>query len=748
MAAIVLAVSLLLTGIACYLTNLYVVKRNADRFHFRTTQIGERIDERMTQYEQVLRGGIGLFGASEVVDRDEWEKYVRNIEVTNYFPGIQAMGVSLALPPDELASHVKEIRAEGFEDYQVTPVGERDFYSAIVYIEPFDWRNKRAFGYDMYSHPIRREAMDRAVETGRPSISGRITLLQETDSDVQAGVLCYLPIYESESDQTSVELRRAALKGWVYAAFRIEDLLHGILSDSANDIDYRIYDTTDMSVENLMFDSRQASSPDANTAPAKHQTDFPVVVAGRQWTLHFESNPIFLSKGDTSYGWFVASIGILISILLFAVISSIGQQREVATRLAQKMTRDLQESESRMRSIVEHASEAIMTVSTDGRIAATNEASREMFDSKRVLVGTLFDDLLVNTTLSGLIEKTMAPVSKERGVAALGWRGGEEKFPCRMSVAFIDDGFIVVTRDESARVESEKEIAETHKQLLAASHSAGRAEVATGVLHNVGNVLNSVNVSASLLREYISGSPVELLAKASGVISEQEDDLGRFFTYDPRGKHFPRLLKQLAASFRKDQQIQIEEIESLSKNVDHIKEIVAMQQSFAVKGGMNEAVDPHELFEDAIKMNDTSLQRHHVEIVRDFGPTPLLLTQQHDVLQILINLIRNAQQSFGQTSEVAVKTVWLTIRAVDDVIRFEVRDNGMGIESKNFDKVFRHGFTTKRDGHGFGLHSCANAAQKMGGSLSARSEGPGKGATFTLDLPAPVGSFAASMTSS
>jgi len=293
--------------------------------------------------------------------------------------------------------------------------------------------------------------------------------------------------------------------------------------------------------------------------------------------------------------------------------------------------------------------------------------------------------------------------------------------------------FIAIQSDITARKNAQAERDALQAEMLAISRQAGMAEVATGVLHNVGNVLNSVNVSANIVVERLKSSRVGTLAKASSVISEQPD-LADFFSSDPRGKSFPRLLQELATNLSSERDAQLCELHSLVENIDHIKEIVNMQQAFGKVHGTTELVDMVKLFEEALRIDDAAFARHKVEVVRQFNELPPILTEKHSVMQILLNLIGNAKQSVNEFGG-DHKTLTLTLDVGNDDISIQVRDNGVGIQPDNLSKVFTHGFTTKSNGHGFGLHSCALAAQKLGGSLSAHSDGIGRGATFTLRLP-------------
>jgi signal transduction histidine kinase len=279
-----------------------------------------------------------------------------------------------------------------------------------------------------------------------------------------------------------------------------------------------------------------------------------------------------------------------------------------------------------------------------------------------------------------------------------------------------------------------RELEETHRQLLDASRRGGMAEIATNVLHNVGNVLNSVNVSAGLIVESVKKSRAAGLARVVLLLREHAHDLGTFITSDSKGKHVPAYLAQLSDYLAADQEAIVQELDSLRRNIEHIKEIVAMQQSYAKVGGVKEMVNAIGLVEDSLRMNSGSLNRHQVEVVREFAEVPLMNIEKHKILQILVNLIRNAKYACDD-SERTDKRMTVRVASGDGRIRISVIDNGVGIPAENLDRIFNHGFTTRKEGHGFGLHSGALAAREMGGSLTVHSDGPGQGAAFTLDLP-------------
>jgi signal transduction histidine kinase len=286
-----------------------------------------------------------------------------------------------------------------------------------------------------------------------------------------------------------------------------------------------------------------------------------------------------------------------------------------------------------------------------------------------------------------------------------------------------------------SKEQAHTELAQAQRSLMLASRQAGMAEVATGVLHNVGNVLNSVNVSTTLLRDQVRKSETHTLLKATDLLKEKNGDLGAFLTTDPKGKLMPEFLVQVAEQLRKEQENTLRELEQLTKNVDHIKDIVAMQQSYARVAGVVEKVSLTSLVEDSLQINSAALIRHEVKVIRQFAEVPPLMIEKHKVLQILINLIRNAKYALDECNQSEKRLTITTAQTDDEHVMVRVEDNGVGILPENLTRIFSHGFTTRPNGHGFGLHLGALNAQEMGGSLSAASEGPGRGATFTVILP-------------
>ena len=290
-------------------------------------------------------------------------------------------------------------------------------------------------------------------------------------------------------------------------------------------------------------------------------------------------------------------------------------------------------------------------------------------------------------------------------------------------------------REISEREQAQEALRISQQKLLETSRQAGMAEVATGVLHNVGNVLNSVNVSASLVVEKLRRSKASNLAKAAALLTARNGDLAEYLTNDPNGQKLPGYFAKLGEFFVTENAELLQEADQLGRNIEHIKEVVAMQQSYAKVSGVFENLPADRLVEDAIAMNIGAFERHGVAVGRQFAPVPLVHVDRHKVLQILINLLRNAKYALDEVKRIDKRITVSISRLSEQSVGIVIADNGIGISPENLTRIFAHGFTTKKEGHGFGLHSGALAARAMGGSLSVASPGTGHGATFTLELP-------------
>ncbi|MGE4242628.1 MAG: 7TM diverse intracellular signaling domain-containing protein [Ramlibacter sp.] len=294
---------------------------------------------------------------------------------------------------------------------------------------------------------------------------------------------------------------------------------------------------------------------------------------------------------------------------------------------------------------------------------------------------------------------------------------------------------VLLYEHQEQRVEEQtRALRETQHKLLATARRAGMAEIATNVLHNVGNTLNSVNVATHLMRTRLAGSRLQGLARAVDLLDEHREDLGAFLLNDSKGRILPEYLRKLSMVLEEERQELLEHLGRQATSVDHIKNVVATQQSYAGPSVLTEEVRPSELIEDALRIASNAVPGEGLEVVKDFVDLPAVRLDKTRAVQILVNLMTNARQAMEGLAADARKLT-LRLETAGGKLRFQVGDAGCGIRQEHLPRIFSHGFTTREAGHGFGLHSCAVAAGEMGGSIAVQSEGEGRGATFTLELP-------------
>ncbi|MBL8860155.1 MAG: HAMP domain-containing protein [Planctomycetes bacterium] len=350
------------------------------------------------------------------------------------------------------------------------------------------------------------------------------------------------------------------------------------------------------------------------------------------------------------------------------------------------------------------------------------------------LVSTIAAGLLLMLVLLNLVQRTVLEPLGQLTAYAVNI-GNSDEFTKRIR-SDRQDEVGILAREFDGMIER---VAESRAALVETARAAGMSEIATGVLHNVGNVLNSVNVSARIAAEKARGTSTTDLKMVMETLRPTAKDLGAFIQNDPRGKHLFPLLDSLADRIADERMVMIQELEALSEGIDHIKELVQSQQGYAGRAGVREAVSLASQIESAISITSQAASATTaVQVIREFDDIEPIPVDRHRLMEILVNLIQNARQSVLEFGSMPARVTVRIKKLPLNRVRIDVTDNGVGIAPENLARVFTHGFTTKKNGHGFGLHASANAATEMGGSLSAHSEGKGLGATFSLELPLPV----------
>ena len=442
-----------------------------ERFDFLADQIKSRITERMQGYEQVLRGGAGLFAASHSVERDEWHEYVEQLRIEENFPGIQGIGHIRRVTAAEKDAHIRQIRAEGFPDYVIKPEGDREEYYPVVYLEPFDERNRRAFGLDLSSEPVRRAGLISARDTGNTAVTGKITLAQETGKNIQAGFLMYVPVYRNGAPKATQEQRRAALLGFVYSPFRVNDLMQGILGDALPGVALEIFDGSGTDLNALMYDS-EAGRHNGNGLPSVFTAQLAVNIENHPWTLRFTALPAFEATVDRQKAETVLIAGIIISLLFFIVVRFLAVTRETALALANDMTAALRESETKFRSLAESANEAIIITDARGRVVSWNRGAEFIFGyAEPEITGQpmtrVMPDGYGELGVGGLVGRT---------VELVGLSKDERIFPLELSLSAWEAGgeqfYSGIIRDISERKRSEEQLSVLNSRLVLATKAS------------------------------------------------------------------------------------------------------------------------------------------------------------------------------------------------------------------------------------------------------------------------------------
>ena len=391
--------SVLPIGLMVTLAVTVYIKASADRLAERDfvagcSELQRILANRLDDHARILLSGAALFNASETVTRKEWRLFAQSLKVEKQLPGVQGFGYSLVVPRSELSQHIQNLRSEGFPEYQVRPEGEREVYSSIIYLEPFSGRNLRAFGYDMFSEPVRRAAMERARDTDAAALSGKVILVQETDQEVQAGTLMYVPVYRKGLPTATVEQRRAAISGWVYSPYRMKDLLQGILGENALKTPPQrfltIFDGASPSPQSLLF----GHSPAEHDVRFKRQT--PIRFNGHSWTLCFAQTGGGFFAASYLGVWIIFIGGMLSTVLLFGLFSVLLNTQSEAIRLAKAMTADLQKSEEQVSLLLNSTAEAIYGVDLQGNCTFANPACIKMlgYSGMEQLLGKNMHDLI------------------------------------------------------------------------------------------------------------------------------------------------------------------------------------------------------------------------------------------------------------------------------------------------------------------------------------------------------------------
>lgn len=677
---------------------LQQLRANSDRaaeqqFELLVGKVTNAIEQRLIDHEQILFGAAGLFAASGEVSRAQWRAYVERQQLADRYPGIQGVGFSKVVRASERDAHEQSIRAEGFTDYRIQPEGERPVYMPIVYLEPFNDRNRAAFGYDMYAEPVRHQAMRQAASTGKSRISGKVVLRQETHGKVQAGVLIYVPLYHPAMPLETAEQRMNALLGFAYSPYRMDDLMEGILGAADLNLSLRIYSGPTQQAEQLLFASKEHAPGDA-----AHSQDVQLSIYGGTWTLHMESLPAFESGFSANEG-LVAILGAGISLLLFFLISSLAFRQRRAEILAGQMTERIRENKRALQLSEERLSLALKG-SNDG-LWDLNLAADTFYASPRTwhMLGYQPGELQLSTRLweqvlvAEDLPRTRAQLAQTM-LSRLDQFTSELRFRHKdgRTVPVLVRGYI--QRDaqgQPLRISGTSMDLTEHKRI-----EQMKNEFVSTVSHELRTPLTSISGALGLIN--------------GGALGEVP----------------PAMQQMLEIAYRNSQRLG-----HLINDLLDMEKIAAGKMSF----------DMHEhslrqLLEEALASNQAFAAQLGVNCVLREAVDVQVWVDASRLQQVLGNFLSNAIKYTPEGGEVSLHC------SVPDAthVRISVTDQGPGIAAEFRARVFEKfaqadaSDSRQKGGTGLGLAITKEFIERMGGKVGFDTA-EGQGTTFWCELP-------------
>jgi PAS domain S-box-containing protein len=728
---IALAVGLALTIVASLEVKKAVEQDAVDEIAFTSDQVTLKIQERLDAYALILKGGASLFAASNAVDRHEWQAYVEKLNAQDSVPGVQGIGFSQVIPPHQLAEHIGRIRAEGFPDYTVRPSGERALYTSIIYLEPFRDRNLRAFGFDMFSEPVRRAAMEQARDSGAPALSGKVELVQETGTEVQAGTLMYVPVYRNGAPADSVEQRRAALIGWSYSPYRMQDLLEGILTKWADHktkrVHLQIYAGPEAKADSLLYDSHPAVIHKIDLRYYQQRT---IEFNGQHWLLAFHPAAGVAPINYVS-AWATLAGGILLSSLLCGLLLALARTQARAKEIADTLTEDIKRSEDLLRE-----SEARLTRLLDETkvLLWVFEGTSYSFFNKQWydFTGQKQADGMTIESWTSVVHPDDLPKATEVWLKHWATKtehdnyfrlrrhdGVYRDFFSHTLPLFDENGvfqaFQGFNLDITERKAAEAEL-DTYRH-----HLEQLVDTRTAELIAAKDAAEAANRAKSA---FLANMSHELRTPMNGVLGMI--DIAQRRMVDPKG--LDNLSKaKLSADRLLGVLNDILDI-SMLETERMVFESIPFQISVVVENLTSTL--GHKATEKGLRLT--------TDLAADLMRQPL----KGDPLrlgQILFNLVGNAIKFTKQGGvTLSAHSVGETHEVVQ--VRFEVVDTGIGIEPEAQRRLFQsfeqadNGMTRNYGGTGLGLAICKRLVQLMGGEIGVEST-PGQGSTFWLVVP-------------
>lgn len=698
---LILAVSMGMTYFTWKLTSSNVEQQATAKFESEIVLMENIILDRLEIYSNALESGRGLFESSDEVNREEWKKFVNGINIQGNYPGVQGMGYAVVLDPDEVADFEQEIRTEGYADFTVFPEGERDTYTSIKYLEPFDERNKRAFGYDMFSETVRRTAMEFARDNDTTSITGKVLLLQELEGDVQPGFLMYVPLYETINTPDSIVARRNQIVGYIYSPFRMHDFMRAALFNQSFNIDVEVFDGRIANEETEMFDSDLGEFSRNNQYDPRFEKTKTIIVQGHPWTVRYISLPNYgLGDFQENYPALILRIGLVLSFLLAGITYSLVSSRARALNLADQMTADLQKKTQDLEQ-QKKKDETILANIGDG-LTATDDQGRV------ILANHAF------TTILGWTEEEIIGKKLSEIVPMLGKDG--KKIP-------------VVQRPLSKVLQTGKKITSSENSYMRKDSSVVPVNITISPIVLNGKITGIIEIFKDITKQReVDRMKTEFLSLASHQLRTPLSAM-KWFLEILLEKETGKLSANQTDLVTKIQQSNDRMIELVNGllNVSRLE-----QGRIAVEP---EPTDMKKLIQGVLSELSVVTTKKKQTIEAKLNKNLTLNIDPKLIRQVFINLLSNASKYSDDGTKIIV-----TETVAEKEVVYSVIDQGYGIpveeQPKIFNKFFRASNVTTKvtDGNGLGLYLIKQIIEVSGGKMWFEST-EGKGTTFSFSLP-------------
>ncbi len=665
-------------------------------FDLQVRETTESVRSRMLVYEQILRGGAALFATSDSVSRGDWHDYLQLLNVSKSYPGIIAIAYVPMIPAERVSEFIERIQKSDISGYKVWPQGDRPVYAPTLYIEPSSDRNLGALGFDIYSEPVRRAALDTARDTGEATITGGIVLSQDVGQPVQRNIALYVPIYRRGTDPATTQQRGAALAGFVGGGFRVNDLLASLLSERFR-LNLKIYDGKNQASAQLL--AQKIINSEVSESAAKFRTDTLLDLNNRTWTLSFASTPEFEQAVSNDRSPLILVGGLIFSSLIMMLIWSLASTRNRTLKLAREITAELRTKQDAL-------------VASEERLQLALQGSDLSFFDWNITTGRVE------------LSERWAPMLGD---------------PPAATTVTIQELAQLVHPDDAPRLRSElKEVLSGEQKLYAVEHRIKTKRGEWLWILSRGKVVER-DAKGRALR--LTGTNADITARKQ--VEQMKTEFVGTVSHELRTPLTVvvgslALLKADQAGMTPDQ---VEMLEMACENSERLQMLVNDILDFEkiASGAMRFQLQPVELapfLRHALELNRVYADRFEVRYeLQEPLPEVTFNTDPERLMQVLTNLLSNA-------AKFSPKGAAVTISAEHghERIRIAVADRGPGIapefRSRIFQKFAQADSSDSREkgGTGLGLSICKAIVEKLGGHIGYESE-PGKGATFYFELP-------------